>query len=43
MLATDGLFDNLDLDEIVREVSSWERKWFVFREASSTDSTRDLR
>ena len=24
MLATDGLFDNLDLDEIVDEISSWE-------------------
>ena len=28
LLATDGLFDNLDLDEIVNEVNLWESKWF---------------
>ena len=28
LLATDGLFDNLDLDEIVNEVNQWESKWF---------------
>ncbi len=25
ILATDGLFDNMDLDEIVREVAVWEQ------------------
>lgn len=25
ILATDGLFDNMDLDEIVKEVAAWER------------------
>lgn len=25
ILATDGLFDNMDLDEIVAEVATWER------------------
>ena len=29
LLATDGLFDNLDLDEIVAEVSKWEDEWFA--------------
>ena len=28
LMATDGLFDNLDLDEIVDEVSKWEQQWF---------------
>jgi len=28
LLATDGLFDNLELDEIVDEVAKWEDKWF---------------
>lgn len=28
ILATDGLFDNLDLDEIIQEVSKWEKDWF---------------
>jgi len=28
ILATDGLFDNLELDEIVGEVAKWEDKWF---------------
>lgn len=27
LLATDGLFDNLDLNEIVAEISSWENKY----------------
>lgn len=26
--ATDGLFDNIDLDEIVDIVGEWEEKWF---------------
>ena len=28
VLATDGLFDNIDLDEIVSEIEDWEDKWF---------------
>ena len=28
LMATDGLFDNLDLDEIMDEISVWEKKWF---------------
>jgi len=28
VLASDGLFDNLDLDDIVKEVEAWENKWF---------------
>lgn len=27
-MATDGLFDNLDLDEIMEEISQWEKKFF---------------
>ena len=27
LLATDGLFDNLDLNEIVAEISAWENKY----------------
>ncbi len=34
IMATDGLFDNLDLDEIVNEVSDWELKYYT-----STDDT----
>ena len=34
IMATDGLFDNLDLDEIINEVSDWELKYFT-----STDDT----
>lgn len=37
VMASDGLFDNLDLDEIVREVGSWERAWF------SSEKGKDLR
>ncbi len=36
ILATDGLYDNLDLDEIVEEVSKWERKWFPRMEQEET-------
>jgi protein phosphatase PTC7 len=39
VMATDGLFDNVDLDDIVKEVSRWERKWFVPRD----DRERELR
>lgn len=28
ILASDGLFDNLDLNEVVDEVCQWEDKWF---------------
>jgi protein phosphatase PTC7 len=35
-MATDGLFDNLDLDEIVKEISDWEKTWF-------TSQSKDLR
>ena len=28
ILATDGLFDNIDLEEIVDEVADWEKEWF---------------
>ena len=28
ILATDGLFDNVDLEEIVDEVADWEKEWF---------------
>lgn len=28
LMATDGLFDNIDLDEIVNEVAKWEETWF---------------
>lgn len=28
LLATDGLFDNIDLDDLVRHVSAWENTWF---------------
>ena len=28
IMGTDGLFDNLDLNEIVEEVSKWEEIWF---------------
>lgn len=28
ILATDGLFDNLELDDIVLEIEKWEDKWF---------------
>jgi len=27
-MGTDGLFDNLDVDEIIAEISDWEKKWF---------------
>jgi len=40
VLATDGLFDNVDLDDIVKEISLWERKWFVPREGQQE---RELR
>ena len=42
MLATDGLFDNVDLDDIVKEISLWEQKWFVPREGQQ-DRERELR
>lgn len=29
LLATDGLFDNLDLNEIVAEIQNWESSWFL--------------
>lgn len=29
VLATDGLFDNVDLDEIVEIISDWEREYFA--------------
>jgi protein phosphatase PTC7 len=29
LLATDGLFDNVDLEEIVEFVSQWEKEQFV--------------
>ncbi len=28
VLASDGLFDNLELDDILQEVRKWEEKWF---------------
>jgi protein phosphatase PTC7 len=28
VMATDGLFDNIELDDIVEEVAIWEDKWF---------------
>ncbi len=40
ILATDGLFDNIDLDEILYEIEAWEDKWFgikFLREEHPTD------
>jgi len=37
IMATDGLFDNLDLDEIVQEVSAWEHD--THNNARSTSSS----
>lgn len=28
ILATDGLFDNVDIPDILNEVSKWEKKWY---------------
>jgi protein phosphatase PTC7 len=28
VLATDGLFDNLDLDDLVTHINEWESRWF---------------
>ena len=38
IMATDGLYDNLDLDEIVQEVSAWE----LSHHNPSTDSLQTL-
>ena len=38
IMATDGLYDNLDLDEIVQEVSAWEHN----HNNSNTDSLQTL-
>ena len=38
IMATDGLYDNLDLDEIVQEVSAWEHN----HHNPSTDSLQTL-
>lgn len=44
LLATDGLFDNLDLDEIVNEISLWEKQYFPGSLRSSPDaSVEDIR
>lgn len=29
ILATDGLFDNVELDEILDEINTWEKTWFA--------------
>ena len=39
ILGTDGLFDNVDLNEIVDEVSLWEEKWFPRSERGETLGT----
>jgi len=38
IMATDGLYDNLDLDEIVQEVSAWEHS----HHNPNTDSLQTL-
>jgi protein phosphatase PTC7 len=35
VLATDGLFDNVDLNEIVEEVSQWQKQFFVTDSSSA--------
>lgn len=42
ILATDGLFDNLDLDEIVQEVSAWEHEVHNNNNNNSSDSLQAL-
>jgi protein phosphatase PTC7 len=41
LMATDGLFDNLDLDEIVDEISVWEKKYFPGSMRLIPDSSMD--
>eukprot|EP00607_Mallomonas_marina_P006683 CAMPEP_0182437756 /NCGR_PEP_ID=MMETSP1167-20130531/85259_1 /TAXON_ID=2988 /ORGANISM="Mallomonas Sp, Strain CCMP3275" /LENGTH=448 /DNA_ID=CAMNT_0024630787 /DNA_START=507 /DNA_END=1853 /DNA_ORIENTATION=+ len=41
LLATDGLFDNVDLDEIVVEVGAWEQKWFPAGRDESADPAHE--
>ena len=42
ILATDGLFDNLDLDEIVAEVGAWEKSSKEASSSSSSSSSQDI-
>lgn len=39
ILATDGLYDNLDLNEIVDEVSEWEQEHFPLDSAGGVSET----
>lgn len=43
VLATDGLFDNVHMEEITSIVSEWEKKWFRNVDRELTEPVRDDR
>jgi protein phosphatase PTC7 len=43
VIATDGLFDNVDLDEIVDVMSDWETEWFPRSASGGVEGGNDVK